>query len=78
MFINLCLTEFKQAFKMFDVNGDGTVTEDELCQSIRILGGNPTEKEVTAIMAELDKDSAYISFVVDQISICSKLRGCLN
>ena len=42
---------------MFDKDGDGHITYDELCDVMRLLGNNPTEEDLKAIMDELDTNS---------------------
>ena len=44
------ISEFKEAFALFDKDGDGTITGKELSCVMRGLGQNPTEDEVRAMM----------------------------
>ncbi len=37
------IAEFKEAFSLFDKDGDGTITTKELGTVMRSLGQNPTE-----------------------------------
>lgn len=39
----LVFSEFKEAFSLFDKDGDGTITTKELGTVMRSLGQNPTE-----------------------------------
>ena len=48
--------EFKEAFSLFDKDGDGTITTKELGTVIRSLGQNPTEAEVRDMVNEVDCD----------------------
>uniref|UniRef100_A0A8C3YL21 EF-hand calcium-binding domain-containing protein 11 n=1 Tax=Catagonus wagneri TaxID=51154 RepID=A0A8C3YL21_9CETA len=41
----LQIAEFKEAFSLFDKEGDGTITTKELGTVLRSLGQNPTEAE---------------------------------
>ena len=54
--INLFFLEYKEAFTIFDKDGDGTVTIKELGTVMRTLGVNPTENELKKIIEEADED----------------------
>ena len=41
------IAEFKEAFSLFDKDGDGVITTKELGTVMRSLGQNPTEVELT-------------------------------
>ncbi len=53
---NLLLAEFKEAFSLFDKDGDGTITTKELGTVMRSLGQNPTEAELQDMINEVDAD----------------------
>ena len=50
------ILEMKEAFQMFDRNGDGFINGKELGVLMRTLGHNPTEGELLDIIAEVDVD----------------------
>ncbi len=50
-------SEFKEAFLLFDKNGDGNITTKELGSVMRSLGMNPTESELNDMVMEVDQDS---------------------
>lgn len=52
----LFCTEFKEAFSLFDKDGDGTITTKELGTVMRSLGQNPTEAELQDMINEVDAD----------------------
>lgn len=52
--------EFEESFKMFDTDGDGRVTKDELRTTMRTMGQNPTEQELDDMMAEVDEDGGSL------------------
>ena len=52
----LCDAEFKEAFSLFDKDGDGTITTKELGTVMRSLGQNPTEAELQDMINEVDAD----------------------
>ena len=52
------IAEFKEAFSLFDKNGDGTISTDELGVVMRSLGQNPTEAELVEMINEVDADGS--------------------
>jgi calmodulin len=48
--------EFKEAFSLFDKDGDGSITIQELGTVMRSLGQNPTEVELKDMIREVDVD----------------------
>eukprot|EP01083_Nonionella_stella_P242036 844632_1 len=48
--------EYREAFSLFDKDGDGSISADELGIVVRTIGMNPTELEVQDMMKELDKN----------------------
>ena len=49
-------TEYREAFALFDKNGDGTITVVELGTVMRSLGNNPTDSELQDMINEVDSD----------------------
>lgn len=69
------IEEFKEAFALFDKDGDGTITADELGVVMRSLGRNPTREELEAMIAEVDDDgSGEIEFPEFLRLMASKLQ----
>lgn len=69
-------TEFKEAFSLFDKDGDGTITTKELGTVMRSLGQNPTEAELQDMINEVDADGKthlqfYNSSLCVLVKICS-------
>eukprot|EP00434_Breviolum_minutum_P027559 symbB.v1.2.024376.t1/scaffold2304.1/size82843/2 len=54
--VNEQIAEFKEAFSLFDKDGDGTITTKELGTVMRSLGQNPTEAELQDMINEVDAD----------------------
>jgi len=52
------IEEFKEAFKLFDMDGDGGITAKELLTTMRMLGQNPTEAEIEEVMSVVDMDGS--------------------
>ncbi|RUS31510.1 calmodulin-1 [Jimgerdemannia flammicorona] len=50
------ISEFKEAFSLFDKDGDGTITTKELGTVMRSLNLNPTEAELQDMINEVDAD----------------------
>ncbi|EFJ14591.1 hypothetical protein SELMODRAFT_120223 [Selaginella moellendorffii] len=48
--------EFKEAFSLFDKDGDGCITTSELAVVMRSLGQNPSEAELREMIDEVDVD----------------------
>lgn len=47
------IAEFKEAFTLFDKDGSGEISADELLQVMKSLGQNPTRQEVEDMIAEV-------------------------
>ena len=45
-----------QAFKLFDMDGDGMITKDELRKLVEKVGGSMTEGEAKGLIHQADKD----------------------
>ncbi|KFZ63495.1 Calmodulin, striated muscle, partial [Antrostomus carolinensis] len=52
------IAEFKEAFSLFDRDGDGCITTKELGTVMRSLGQNPTEAELQDMVGEVDADGS--------------------
>nr|UYM80474.1 calmodulin-like protein 3 [Phoronopsis harmeri] len=52
------IEEFKEAFSLFDKNGDGSISTDELGTAMRSLGQNPTQAELNDMVNEVDQDGS--------------------
>ena len=48
---------FKIAFKLFDADGDNTISTAEIGTILKELGQNPTEKELLKMISSVDKDA---------------------
>lgn len=50
------ISEFREAFALFDKDGDGHVTASELKVVFESLGQKPTKEDIDAMIAEVDDD----------------------
>jgi len=49
--------EYKEAFAIFDKNGDGSISRDELKVVLDALGTNTTEENLDKLIMEVDMDN---------------------
>lgn len=47
-------------FKTFDRNNDRTLDVSEIGTALRVMGQNPTQKQLQMIVKEADADSMYL------------------
>ncbi|ELU17528.1 hypothetical protein CAPTEDRAFT_97188, partial [Capitella teleta] len=50
------VSEIRAAFALFDKDGDGTITTEELATAMRKMGHTPTATELQEMIAEADAD----------------------
>ncbi|KAB2621436.1 calmodulin-like [Pyrus ussuriensis x Pyrus communis] len=50
------IVEFQEAFCLFDKDGDGCITIEELATAVKLLDPNPTEEELQNMISEVDVD----------------------
>lgn len=51
------VAEFREAFKIFDKDGDGKIDRTELGTVMRALGQNPTQREIDDLVNEIDQNN---------------------
>ena len=61
------IAEFKEAFSLFDKDGDGTITTKELGTVMRSLGQNPTEAELQVRAAATDKANRWFQDMINEV-----------
>lgn len=70
------LEELKEAFSMYDLDGDGVITTRELGSVMRTVGLNPTEAEILNFIKEADTDnSGSINFEEFSVMMVDKMRN---
>ena len=52
------IAEFKEAFQIFDKDGDGSITTKELGTVMRSLGQIPSEETLNQMIQEVDQDGS--------------------
>jgi calmodulin len=73
------ISEFREAFEMFDKDKDGYITIKELGEIMKNLGHGPTEQEVNDMVNEVDVDgNGNIDFKEFIGLIARKLRDVDN
>jgi calmodulin len=68
--------EIRNAFRLFDKDGDGFITPAELKTVLGRLGENLTDEDVTAMIAEADTDGdgqVYIGIQVEPRFTCTSV-----
>merc|ERR1719375_927852 len=69
------IAEFKEAFSLFDIDGDGTITTKELGTVMRSLGQNPSEAELQDMINEVDEDkNGTIDFQEFLVMMSKKMK----
>lgn len=63
--INCIYFPSRTIFNLFDVDGDESITYEELGVVLRSMGQNPTEQELIEMISEMDEDdSGTVDFEV--------------
>nr|CAD7434348.1 unnamed protein product [Timema monikensis] len=57
-------TEFREAFRLFDKDGDGSITQEELGRVMRSLGQFARGEELQQMVLEVDVDGKYTRYVL--------------
>ena len=55
------LDELKKDFSLFDKDGDGVITTEELGQVLRSLGQQPTDAELCNMIKRADAGDTFIN-----------------
>jgi Ca2+-binding EF-hand superfamily protein len=56
------ISVYKEAFELFDKDGNGQITTGDLGTVLRSLGWKPTEAELDQIVLDVDTDGRYNRF----------------
>mmetsp|Transcript_4993 Transcript_4993/g.10775 ORF Transcript_4993/g.10775 Transcript_4993/m.10775 type:complete len:150 (-) Transcript_4993:2102-2551(-) len=66
------IAELKEAFSLFDRDGDGCITAQELGTVLRAVGKSPTEAEVKTVLKDVDPDGRGLLDFNEFMSVMSK------
>ncbi|KAM3141861.1 hypothetical protein pb186bvf_005947 [Paramecium bursaria] len=67
--------EFRAAFRLFDKDGDGTISTSEIGNIMRQLGINPSQAELNEMINEVDVDgNGEVDFDEFCIMMTKRLR----
>ncbi|KAL1422440.1 hypothetical protein MTO96_022306 [Rhipicephalus appendiculatus] len=72
------VAELREAFALFDKDGDGAISTKELGTVMRSLGQSPTEAELKDIIAELDVDGNGTVDFPEFLALMSKKARTTN
>eukprot|EP01057_Protomagalhaensia_wolfi_P001248 Protomagalhaensia_wolfi_Nauph_80__1247@NODE_1736_length_1371_cov_205_636637_g1351_i0_p1_GENE_NODE_1736_length_1371_cov_205_636637_g1351_i0NODE_1736_length_1371_cov_205_636637_g1351_i0_p1_ORF_typecomplete_len154_score37_38EFhand_7/PF13499_6/3_8e22EFhand_7/PF13499_6/1_1e13EFhand_6/PF13405_6/3_3e11EFhand_6/PF13405_6/0_00055EFhand_6/PF13405_6/4_3e10EFhand_6/PF13405_6/1_9e02EFhand_8/PF13833_6/0_00028EFhand_8/PF13833_6/9_7e16EFhand_8/PF13833_6/0_00046EFhand_8/PF13833_6/8_4e06EFhand_1/PF00036_32/4_1e09 len=66
------IADFKEAFNLFDKDGDGLITAEELGIVMKNLGQNPTDGELQDMLNEVDADGNGTIDFTEFLSVMAK------
>ena len=59
---DLCFPEFHAAFSLFDKDGDGTITKQELGTVMLSMGQRPTDREMGDMLQTMDAEGQLVIY----------------
>lgn len=68
----------KEAFALFDKDGDGTIDSEELGVVMKSLGQHPTEQELEDLIAEHDVDGNGIIDFSEFLTLMAQIKKDLD
>lgn len=67
--------DFRKAFLLFDKDGNGRITADELIDVMRSLGQSPTNREVEEMIKKADQDGDGSIDFMEFLEVMAKKLG---
>ena len=62
LYLHVDITEYRECFEMFDANGDGMISIDELEGMMTKFGDKPDQAELEKMMRSVDTDGNRFSY----------------
>ncbi|XP_026450453.1 calmodulin-like [Papaver somniferum] len=73
------ISEYKEAFTLFDEDGDGYIIAKELSSAMKSTGKNPTEDEIHNMINEVDADkNGAINFTEFLDLMAQKIKDAIK
>lgn len=72
------ISEYKQAFALFDRDGDGTISLTELEQALSAAGKTPTQLELQTLLESSDRDGNGTIDFTEFLTLMEKTKGDLE
>ncbi|KAK3611439.1 hypothetical protein CHS0354_027164 [Potamilus streckersoni] len=69
------IEELKEAFRLFDKDGDGSITTDELGTVMRNLGQFPSEEELKQMLKDIDIDGDGTFSFEEFVQVMANMGG---
>eukprot|EP00949_MAST-11_sp_MAST-11-sp1_P001770 g1770.t1 len=76
------ILEFKEAFRLFDKDGGGSIDVDELKEAMEALGQSPDDEELQSMVDEVDEDGSgeiefeeFLVLMTKQIEATDEIRS---
>ncbi|KAL7465256.1 hypothetical protein ACHAXS_005584 [Conticribra weissflogii] len=69
------VADLKEAFNMFDIDGDGTITLVELKEVMKSLGQNPTDRELRQMIESVDDNGDHEIDFQEFLILMSSKKG---
>ncbi|AEC09928.1 Calmodulin-like protein 12 [Arabidopsis thaliana] len=69
------ITEYRESFRLFDKNGDGSITKKELGTMMRSIGEKPTKADLQDLMNEADLDGDGTIDFPEFLCVMAKNQG---
>ncbi|XP_060577843.1 neo-calmodulin-like [Ruditapes philippinarum] len=70
------IEEFREAFSLFDEDGNGEIAIDELIKTLQSLGKNPSQEEINELVRDFDANGdGVIDFEEFKVLMLKKMKN---